>query len=58
MMSIEQKFPNKRAFITGAASGLGLAICNRLASLLGAQIQVHSELGEGSMFYLELRKRK
>lgn len=30
-MNIEQKFPKKRAFITGAASGLGLAICERLA---------------------------
>jgi NAD(P)-dependent dehydrogenase (short-subunit alcohol dehydrogenase family) len=30
-MTIEQKFPYKRAFITGAASGLGLAICERLA---------------------------
>jgi len=30
-MTIEKKFPKKRAFITGAASGLGLAICERLA---------------------------
>ena len=30
-MNLEQKFPQKRAFITGAASGLGLAICERLA---------------------------
>jgi len=30
-MSLEQKFPQKRAFITGAASGLGLAIGERLA---------------------------
>ena len=30
-MNINEKFPNKRAFITGAASGLGLAICERLA---------------------------
>lgn len=30
-MEIEQKFPQKRAFITGAASGLGLAICEHLA---------------------------
>ena len=32
-MHLEQRFPQKRAFITGAASGLGLAICNRLAPL-------------------------
>jgi len=30
-MDLDQKFPKKRAFITGAASGLGLAICRRLA---------------------------
>ena len=30
-MNLEQKFPQKRAFVTGAASGLGLAICERLA---------------------------
>ena len=31
-MKLEQKFPEKRAFITGAASGLGLALCQRLAA--------------------------
>jgi len=31
-MTLEQKFPQKRAFVTGAASGLGLAICQRLAA--------------------------
>ena len=31
-MKINQKFPSKRAFVTGAASGLGLAICERLAT--------------------------
>lgn len=31
-MNLEKKFPEKRAFITGAASGLGLAICERLAA--------------------------
>jgi NAD(P)-dependent dehydrogenase (short-subunit alcohol dehydrogenase family) len=30
-MRLEQRFPRKRAFVTGAASGLGLAICKRLA---------------------------
>ncbi len=30
-MKLEQKFPEKRAFVTGAASGLGLALCERLA---------------------------
>ena len=31
-MTLEQKFPQKRAFVTGAASGIGLAICERLAA--------------------------
>lgn len=31
-MKIEQKYPQKRAFVSGAASGLGLAICERLAA--------------------------
>ena len=30
-MNLEQKFPQKRAFVTGAASGLGLSICENLA---------------------------
>ncbi|MEH6634190.1 MAG: SDR family NAD(P)-dependent oxidoreductase [Halioglobus sp.] len=32
-MTIEQRFPKQRAFVTGAASGLGLAICEHLAPL-------------------------
>ena len=31
-MKLEQRFPQQRAFITGAASGLGLAISERLAA--------------------------
>lgn len=31
-MNLEEKFPKKRAIVTGAASGLGLAICERLAN--------------------------
>ena len=31
-MNIDQKFPQKRAFVSGAASGLGLAICEHLAT--------------------------
>lgn len=30
-MKLEQQYPQKRAFITGAASGLGLEICQQLA---------------------------
>ena len=31
-MSLDKRFPQKRAYITGAASGLGLAIARRLAA--------------------------
>ncbi|HEX6212369.1 MAG TPA: ATP-binding protein [Methylomirabilota bacterium] len=37
---------------TGA--GLGLAICRRLAAMLGGDLTVHSALGEGSTFTLSL----
>ena len=32
MLQLSLKYPQKRAFITGAASGLGLALCNELAA--------------------------
>jgi len=35
-------------------SGLGLAICDRLARLMGGRIELHSELGQGSLFTLVL----
>lgn len=31
MLRLSEKFPHKRAFITGSASGLGLALCKELA---------------------------
>ena len=37
---------------TGA--GLGLAICRRLATMLGGELTVQSALGEGSAFTLAL----
>jgi CHASE2 domain-containing sensor protein/nitrogen-specific signal transduction histidine kinase len=35
-------------------TGLGLAISQRIAKLMGSQIQVQSALGEGSIFWLDL----
>ncbi len=36
-------------------TGLGLAICRELATLMGGEIGVRSEVGAGSMFWLEVR---
>ena len=35
-MQLEQRFPQKRAFVTGAASGLGLQSANALLHVAGA----------------------
>ena len=35
-------------------SGLGLAVCRRLARLMGGDVTVHSEVGLGSVFVLSL----
>ncbi|HYR24262.1 MAG TPA: response regulator, partial [Aquabacterium sp.] len=35
-------------------SGLGLAICRRLVELMGGELQVRSELGQGSEFWFDV----
>ncbi|MGQ9881428.1 MAG: ATP-binding protein [Armatimonadota bacterium] len=35
-------------------TGLGLAICKKLTALMGGRIGVHSEVGKGSTFWVEL----
>jgi signal transduction histidine kinase len=38
----------------GVGTGLGLSICQRIVIQLGGSIEVHSELGHGSLFRLRL----
>jgi PAS domain S-box-containing protein len=35
-------------------TGLGLAICKRLATLMGGRVGLHSQLGKGSLFWVEV----
>jgi signal transduction histidine kinase len=39
-------------------SGLGLSICRALASRLGGDIGYRTELGKGSMFWVDLPRAK
>jgi signal transduction histidine kinase len=48
-----QRMGNTRAY---AGTGLGLAIVRRAAERMGGSVGVESRLGEGSSFWLELKK--
>lgn len=54
--SIFQPFQQADSSITRAygGTGLGLTISSRLVGLMGGQLQVDSDLGQGSVFYFSL----
>lgn len=56
IQSLFRSFTQADAAISGrfGGSGLGLAICARLIGLMGGDIRVHSQLGQGSTFAVDI----
>ena len=44
----------RRALVTGGSSGIGAAICRRLATLMGGEISATSTWQKGSEFVVTL----
>ena len=49
-----ERFVKVDEFVSG--TGLGLSICRSLALTMNGQVGVESELGKGSVFWLDLQK--